>query len=1679
MTIEKILKWRATQTPNAIALVATVGNPLTYRGLMDQVDYVAQFLVASGITHKDCVAIVLPNGPEMAVTFLGVSRAAISAPLNPGYREDEFDYYLSELNASALIVQSASDSPAISVAQKRKIPVIDLSRVLDGMAGSFHLRLEEVRGSSVVRRAEPTDVALILHTSGTTSRSKMVPLTHANLLASARNIVSTLALTPDDRCLNVMPLFHIHGLIGAVLSSLMAGGSVVCTSGFDAEAFFVWLKEFCPTWYTAVPTMHQAVLSCVQANVNLRAGHSLRFIRSCSAALAPGVMRELEAGFGVPVLEAYGMTEAAHQIASNPLPPHERKAGSVGLAGGCEVSIMDERGHLLSLGEIGEIVIRGPNLMSAYANNAEANKECFANGWFRTGDQGYLDGDGYVFITGRLKEMINRGGEKVSPREVDEVLLEHPAVAEAVSFAVPHATLGEDVAAAVVLREKKSVTGSELQRFAAVRIADFKVPRRVLIVDKIPKGPTGKVQRAGLAERLGLTASDGAQADVDIEYTAPRNQIEQKLVEIWSEVLGIKRVGIHDNFFYLGGDSIHAARIISRMRESMGIEFSFAAFFEAPTVAAIAGLIETPRTEVQSRGLSPAEKQATEHLSHGQEALWFLDQLDPGNPAYNRPVFARLQGDLNVSALERCLNELVRRHAVLRASFPAADGKPIQVIGAHQPFSLPVTDITYLPEFEREAQAAKTATEEAQRPFDLARGSLFRASLLRLTEQLHVLLFTTHHIVFDGWSSEIFLHELATLYEAVSNDHPAPLPDLPIQYSDFVRWQRETIQHEPLKNQLAYWKCQLSNSWPIINLPTDRPRPSIRRSNGAKRSFTLTKGLSEKLNEISRQECVSLFMTLLAAFKTLLYRYSGQQDIIVGTPFAGRNQISAENLIGLFINTLPLRTDLSGDLTFRQLLARVRRTCLDAHANQDTPFERIVSELQLKRDSSRPGIYQVLFQLRNYPRQLADAGDLAIKEYKADAGGSICDLSLAISEEKNGLECCFDYCTDLFDTATIDRMWGHFQSLLQNIAANPDERLSAFPLLTEAERQQLLVEWNDTKRDYPSDECIPGLFEAQVERTPDAIAVVFEDKRLTYRELNERANQLAHYLRQVGVKSEILVGLCVERSLEMVVGLIAVLKAGGAYVPLDPEYPKARLAHMLSQTGLKLLLTQERLLETLPEFKGHAVCLDRDRGLFETEQKQNPNIHIEPDQLAYVIHTSGSTGKPKGVLSCHRGVVNYFTYLHETYNLNDTDTVLQIPSLSFDPSVRDLIGPLTAGAQVVIVNDFDAKDPAVLLGKIREHRVTCILSIVPTLLNGLLEAAQHEDLGYGSIRVVLVSGEALTTDSCQRAKEVFGQTAWLFNQYGPTESTLTCTYQRIFETDHHRGIAPLGRPIRNARVYILDEHLRLVPIGIPGELHVGGIGLARGYVNSPELTAERFVPHPFSDNPGARLYKTGDLGRYMSDGTIEFLGRIDHQVKIRGFRIELGEIEAVLTEHPGVQQALAVVPEDPTRSDRLIAYVVPHDRPALRKDDLRNFLKSRLPEYMVPSAFVVLDQFPLTPNRKIDRRALPAPDPTDAELGQTFVLPRTPVEEVLAAVWSQVLGLQQIGIHDNFFDLGGHSLLAAKAAARIRKAFDIDLSLREMFDSGSVAELAKNVETIRWIKQGTVEGTDETEQGDV
>jgi amino acid adenylation domain-containing protein len=1049
----------------------------------------------------------------------------------------------------------------------------------------------------------------------------------------------------------------------------------------------------------------------------------------------------------------------------------------------------------------------------------------------------------------------------------------------------------------------------------------------------------------------------------------------------------------------------------------------------------------------------PRRPEGSNPLSFAQQRLWFLDQLEPNSPLYNLPHGVRLSGALDIPALERGFNALVERHEILRITFAVIDGNPVQLIGPRLTLALPVMDLEALPQEEREAEVQRLATAEARQPFDLAHGPLLRVRLLRLGIQEHVLLLTLHHIVADGWSRDIVVRELAVLYEALAAGRPAPLPELPIQYADFAHWQRRYLQREILERQLGYWRGRLAGAASVLAVPTDRPRPAQPTYRGATHAFILPAALTASLRALSRAQGATLFMTLVASFKTLLYRYSGQGDLCIGTPMANRNRLEIEGLIGFFVNTLVLRTELSDDPRFVELLGRVRETVLGAQANQDLPFERLVEKLQPVRDMSHSPLFQVMVALQNTPSRELQIDGLRFCGLGVDSGHAKFDLSLDITEVQGALDCVYEYSTDLFDGSTIERLAKHLETLLHGIVAHPEARLSELPILTEPERHRLLIEWNATAAEYPQERCLHELFEAQVEKTPEAVAVVCEGEQLSYAALNRRANRIAHYLQGLGVGAERLVGVCLERSLELVVGLLGVLKAGGAYVPLDPSYPPERLALMLEDTQAPVLLTQARLAATLPTTAAQLLCLDRDWETIAKEPQGNPPSAVTPKNLAYVIYTSGSTGKPKGVMISHRAIGNHMAWMQTSFPLTEADKVLQKTPFSFDASIWEFYAPLLTGAQLVIARPGGHQDALYLTEVLAEQQVT-ILQLVPSLLQMLLEAGGLEHC-Y-SLRRLFCGGEALPLALQERFFACHG--AELHNLYGPTEAAIDVT-SWCCERDSRLRIAPLGRPIANTQLYLLDRHLQPVPVGVPGELYIGGVGLAWGYLERSALTAERFIPHPFSERPGERLYRTGDVARYRADGNLEFLGRVDQQVKVRGFRIELGEVEARLVEHPGVQTAVVVVREDSPGEKRLVAYVVSEAaQPAV--DGLRAYLKAVLPEYMVPGVFVFLERLPLTPNGKVDRNALPVPEVV-GQLQRWYVAPRTLTEELLVGIWAEVLGLERVGLHDHFFELGGHSLLATHVVSRLRSLFEVELPVRSVFESPTVAELAQAVERAR------------------
>ncbi len=1027
-------------------------------------------------------------------------------------------------------------------------------------------------------------------------------------------------------------------------------------------------------------------------------------------------------------------------------------------------------------------------------------------------------------------------------------------------------------------------------------------------------------------------------------------------------------------------------------------------------------------------------------VSFTQERFWYFDQLESNNTAHNLIMTLHINASLNVSVFKHSLNLLIQHHAILRTTFILVEEQLTQVINPTLIVPLPVVNLYDLPKSMQDAELLRLAKLEAQHHFDLAQGPLIRTTLLRLGTNEYVLLMNIHHIIADGRSLIMFYQELATLYSTSSNGECASLPVLSTQYAEFSIQQRELVQKGIFADQLAYWKQQLMGAPTTLDLPVDRSYATVSTYRGAIHEFVFSKHLTQALRALHRQEGVTLYRVLVAAFQALLYRYTGQEDIVIGSPVAGRVKAETKQVFGPFINTVAIRTDLSNNPTFRELLARVNTVVTSALAHQDIPFEYLVRELQPERNAGRNPLFQVLLNMR--PGLPALPLGWVLEAINLTGSSTMFDLSLELTERPEELIGLFQYNAELFDVATIQRMIGHWQTLLEGVIADPSQRIAELPLLTEQERRQILIELNDTQKTYPANQCIHQLFETQVERTPNAIAVIYEDVQLTYRELNVRANQLAHYLQRIGVGPEVLVALCIERSLEMMIGLLGILKAGGTYMPLDPTYPSERLAFMMTDAEPLVLVTQQHLVAYLPTHETKVICLDSDVALLEQQSQANLTSTVTPDNLAYVIYTSGSTGRPKGVQILQRAVVNFLTSMQSQPGLTEQDTLLAVTTLSFDIAALELFLPLTVGARLVIAGREVVTNGLALLETLARSQAT-VMQATPITWRILLTSGWQG----GSHLKMLCGGEAL---SQELAKQLLLKGGTLWNLYGPTETTIWSAACKIEPEDE---VISIGSPIANTQIYLLDKQLQLVPIGVPGELYIGGDGVARGYLNRPELTSERFISNPFSTKYGERLYKTGDLARYRADGTIEVLGRLDHQVKLRGFRIELGEIEALIRQHQAVQDVVVIAREDVPGDKRLVAYVILQKKQSATVNELRSHTMKHLPAYMIPSTFVLLEVFPATPNGKVDRRMLPAPEATKNVISDEFVAPTLLEHEQLIQVWEELLGVRPIGIRDNFFDLGGHSLLAVRLVNRIEQACSMKISLATLFAEPTIEQL--------------------------
>ena len=1670
--IEDALGALAKDRPAAPALQAPGRKPLTYADLAAQIHRVRKYLGGLDIGRGDIVAGVIPSRPEMAVACATLPASSTFAPLSPSLTPDDYSQLLVRTGAKAILAPKGEEHPVRAAARRHGVAEIDVAVEPDAPAGLFTLDLG--RAGDSLRNPTPArpQLAYVLVSSGTTGRPKLIPSQHRQTLRYANVVGKWLEYSPRDVGCHLMPMHLGNGLRSGWLNPLLNGVSTVCLPEVDVDAFFAALEQYRPTCLNAGFTLLSAILRRVPDYRPAVAQSRLRFLRAGLGRLDSDEIERLEQGFSAPLLGALSSTETT-SIAHDPLPPRPRKRGTAGLPLGNEVGIMDSSGAIAGARAEGEIVVRGPLVFGGYLDDPQLTAESFVGDWFRTGDLGHIDEGGYIHLSGRIKEIINRGGEKISPVEIDLAIRSLPGVNEAAAFGIPHPTLGEEIVAAVVRQPDVTLHEAQVIQHVGRRLELRKVPRRIYFVERLPRTDNGKLRRHALPQLLGLTQKAAAQgaplpAAEEIRSLSP---LEGALAGLWATLLKIEHVNPDDNFFLLGGDSLRGVQLIAQVKALFGVELAIQSLFEeGATVVGMARSIEAIRNAETKApiGARSAAGQAADAaiprrqsrepsiLSHTQRRAWFLARLDPSNPAYNERRAHRLTGTIDVDALRGSLQAVLRRHEILRTTYVLVDDEPRQVVREHATLDLRRFDLSYMAALKRDDALADILTIEAQQPFDLETGPLARFSLIRLGDDDHVLMRVWHHIVSDGWSAGLFERELSILYNALVAGRAAELPALALQYADYAVWQRQWLAGEVLDKQLGYWKGKLANL-STLELPTDRTRPAVQSNRGARLESVLPQSLAEAVEALGHVAGTTPFMTLLAAFQVLLHRYSGAEDIVVGTPIAGRRRAELEGLIGFFANTVVLRVSLAGAPTFRELLARVRESALAAYTHQDLPFEKLVGELAPSRDLSRNPLFQVCFALQNTPDTVLALEGLQASRLALPTRHAKFDLTLTLSARASGLQASWEYCTDLFERATIERMAGHFQRLLESIVADPGQRIGQFALLDAADRHRLLVEWNNTAADYPREACLHTLFETRVAKAPQAVAVAHGGNTLTYAELNAHANRLAHRLRAHGVGPQALVGICMERSLDLIVGLLGILKAGGAYVPLDPNVPRERLALMLDDAHVAVVLTHAHLRPQLPAGP-ILICLDTDWFEIAAEPDYEPASVTTPDNLIYVIYTSGSSGVPKGVLVSHRSLVNYTQCFNAELQIGPRDRVLQFASVAFDVSAEEVFGALTAGATLVLRDQQMPRSGSAFLQTCERLGITVL--DLPTafwheLVNGFTPRALQLPQ---SVRAVIIGGERALPELTRRWLREVGPTVRTVNMYGPTEATVAATCYDLTNATGDWTEVPIGRPMANVQIYILDAYLQPVPVGVPGELHVGGVGVAKGYLNRPDLTAQKFIPHPFSDDPQARLYKTGDWARYLPDGNIQFLGRVDAQVKLRGFRIEPAEITSALDSYPAVRASHVMAWRQASGDVALGAYVVPRhaDRDPPTAAELRRFLSSRLPTYMVPVWFVAVESIPLTSNGKVDLHALPDPSVHGVRESGEYVAPRDETERVMCRVWAEVLGIGRVGLDDNFFEIGGHSLLAARLFARLDKEFGRSLPLGVLFAAPTVRVLAES-----------------------
>ncbi len=1647
VTLHQLVSRAATAHPSSVAVEAADGR-LTYAELEARSNRLARKLRAIGVRRGAGVGLCTDRSLDLVVGLFGILKAGGAyVPLDPAFPKERLAFYAEDSGLAALVSQASLEGTVAA----EGVPTVLLDR--------DRAELEALDASPLPAGADdagPEDVAYVIYTSGSTGKPKGVLVPHRSVVNFLLGVGEEPGIRTSDALLAVTTLSFDIAVLELYLP-LLHGARVVLASkemAQDGALLAQAIRERGVTVMQATPATWRLLLAAGfeggEGFTALVGGEALP--KDLAAALAGrvGVLQNM-----------YGPTETTVWSTSYRVP----RSGAPVLIGkplaNQTVYVLDARLRPVPLGVPGELYIGGEGVTLGYLGRPELTAERFLADPFRPGGDMYRTGDVVRLLEGGDLEYFGRNDFQVKVRgyrielgEIEAALSSHPGVAQAVAL-VREDRPGDVRLVGYVVPRAGEVAEDALRSHLRSTLPEYMVPQHFIHLPRLPLTPNNKVDRKALP-----APTAGAQSTA--VHVEPRTDAERLVASVWQEVLGLPRLSVTDDFFKLGGHSLLAAQAMSRLQRDHGIVIGMRKLFEAPTVEQFARLL--PSEGTQQPGAAPAIPRLADGveapLSLMQQRVWFLEQFEPGLAVWHLPSAFRIHGALDESAFERAFNAVLERQEALRTHVGRVGDDAVQVVTPHVFRPLPALDLRGLADSGQVLMDRMQA--DADQVFDLERGPLYRVALYRLKDAEYVFFFVVHHIVWDGWSFDTFLSELHRLYGAFARGQPAPLEPLPIRYRDFAAWNRTLLEGDALNPHRSFWHEQLKAPLPVLELPTDRPRPANMSHRGTTLTFEIHREDVDRLTATARERNATLYMALLAGFKALLHRYTGQEDLALGTPVRGRTMPETEDLLGFFVNTVVLRTQVSADLPFVTLLERVRTTALDAFSHQEMPFELLVRELNVPRDPSRTPIYQVLFGYQDTRNREYAFGDLPYSQVNLAVHAAPTDIYLWVKETGKALVCGIEYAEDLFDASTIERMVESYCTLLRDAARHPEARVGDLALVPHAQLAQMEA-WNrSTTRAFERGVRVDQLVSRAAAAHASSVAVDAADGKLTYAELETRSNQLARHLRRLGVKRGSLVGLCTERSPEMAVGLIGILKAGGAYVPLDASFPKERLAFYVEDSRMQVLLTQSSVRGVLPESSAQTVLLDQERAAIDaldgTSLPAGPD-DAGPEDVAYVIYTSGSTGKPKGVLVPHRSVVNFLFGVTEEVGPKASDALLAVTTLSFDIAVLELCLPLMHGARVVLATKEMAQDGTQLVRAIRERGIA-VMQATPATWRLLLAAGFEGGEGF----TALVGGEALPKDL---AAALVSRVGVLQNLYGPTETTVWSTSYRVPRTGEP---VLIGKPLANQTVYVLDAELRPVPLGVPGELYIGGEGVTLGYHNRPELTAERFVKDSF--RAGGTMYRTGDVVRLLESGDLEYFGRNDGQVKLRGYRIELGEIEAALSAHEAVAQSAALVREDHPGDVRLVGYIVVRAGADYTDTELRKHLRRTLPDYMVPQHFVALEAMPLTPNGKLDRKALPAPLGIRATVESEYVAPRTSSEQLLAAVWQEVLRLDRIGLHDNFFHLGGHSLQCLQVVARVETKTGVRLNPRVMVlnslqqvaamlpDGSEAAVVAKAVEQL-------------------